>query len=41
VVNEEVFPLDRMEVNTKPNEEGSMVVVSLDESGTVIDLKAQ
>jgi hypothetical protein len=30
-----------MEVKTKPNQEGSMVVVSLNASGTVIDLKAQ
>lgn len=38
---EKVFPLDRMEVKTKPIAEGSMVVVELDETGTVIDLKAQ
>ncbi|WHZ23825.1 MAG: hypothetical protein OJF47_002937 [Nitrospira sp.] len=38
---EKVFPLDRMEVKTKPIAEGSMVVVELDESGTVIDLKEQ
>jgi len=38
---EKVFPLDRMEVKTKPIAEGSMVVVELDESGKVIDLKAQ
>lgn len=38
---EKVFPLDRMEVKTKPIAEGSMVVVELDENGTVIDLKAQ
>lgn len=36
---EKVFPLDRMEVKTKPIEEGSVVVVELDESGTVIDLR--
>lgn len=36
---EKVFPLDRMEVKTKPIAEGSMVVVELDESGTVIDLR--
>jgi hypothetical protein len=39
---EKVFPLERMEVKTKPIEEGSMIVVELDEKGTVIDLhKAQ
>ena len=38
---EKVFPLDRMEVKTKPIAEGSMVIVELDEGGTVIDLKAQ
>jgi hypothetical protein len=36
---EKVFPLDRMEVKTKPIAEGSMVTVELDENGTVIDLK--
>ena len=36
---EKVFPLDRMEVKTKPIPEGSMIIVELDEKGTVIDLK--
>lgn len=36
---EKVFPLDRMEVKTKPIAEGSKVIVELDESGTVIDLR--
>ena len=36
---EKVFPLDRMEIKTKPIEEGSMIVVELDEKGTVIDLR--
>jgi hypothetical protein len=36
---EKVFPLDRMEVKTKPIEEGSMITVELDEKGTVIDLR--
>ncbi len=36
---EKVFPLDRMEIKTKPIEEGSMVVVELDEQGIIIDLK--
>jgi uncharacterized protein YuzE len=36
---EKVFPLERMEVKTKPIPEGSMIVVELDEKGTVIDLK--
>jgi len=36
---EKVFPLERMEVKTKPIAEGSMIVVELDEKGTVIDLR--
>jgi uncharacterized protein YuzE len=36
---EKVFPLDRMEVKTKPIAEGSEVIVELDENGTVIDLR--
>jgi len=36
---EKMFPLERMEVKTKPIEEGSMIVVELDEKGTVIDLR--
>ncbi|HWV45322.1 MAG TPA: hypothetical protein VN039_04715 [Nitrospira sp.] len=36
---EKVFPLDRMEVKTKPIEEGSMITIELDEQGTVIDLR--
>jgi hypothetical protein len=36
---EKVFPLERMEVKTKPIPEGSMIVVELDEKGTVIDLR--
>jgi len=36
---EKVFPLERMEVKTKPIEEGSMITVELDEKGTVIDLR--
>ncbi|MFZ1744450.1 MAG: hypothetical protein WAU17_00900, partial [Nitrospirales bacterium] len=36
---EQVFPLERMEVKTKPIPEGSFVVVELNEDGTVIDLK--
>ena len=39
---EKVFPLERMEVKTKPIAEGSNIVVELNEEGTVIDLwKAQ
>ena len=34
-----MFPLDRMEVKTKPIAEGSKVIVELDENGTVIDLR--
>jgi uncharacterized protein YuzE len=36
---EKVFPLERMEMKTKPIPEGSMIVVEVDEKGTVIDLK--
>jgi hypothetical protein len=36
---EKVFPLERMEVKTKPIPEGSMIMVELDEKGTVIDLR--
>jgi len=36
---EKVFPLERMEVKTKPIEEGSMIVVELNEDGTVVDLR--
>ncbi len=36
---EKVFPLERMEVKTKPIAEGSNIVVELNEEGTVIDLK--
>lgn len=36
---EKVFPLERLEVKTKPIKEGSMVMVELNEEGTVIDLK--
>ena len=33
------FPLERMEVKTKPIAEGSHIVVELNEQGTVIDLR--
>ncbi len=36
---EKVFPLGRMEVKTKPIEEGSPIVVELNEEGTVVDLR--
>ena len=36
---EKVFPLERMEVKTKPIEEGTMITIELDEKGTVIDLR--
>lgn len=36
---EKVFPLERMEVKTKPIAEGSDIVVELNEEGTVIDLR--
>jgi uncharacterized protein YuzE len=36
---EKIFPLERMEVKTKPIAEGSQIVVELNEEGTVIDLR--
>lgn len=36
---ENVFPLERMEIKTKPIAEGSNIVVELNEDGTVIDLR--
>lgn len=36
---EQVFPLERMEVKTKPIDEGTMVVLELNEEGNVIDLR--
>lgn len=36
---EKVFPLERMEVKTKPIAEGSNIVVELNEEGTVIDIR--
>lgn len=35
---EKVFPLGRLEIKTKPIEEGAMVTVEVNEGGTVIDL---
>ena len=35
---EKVFPLERLEVKTKPIKEGSTITVELNENGTVIDL---
>lgn len=35
---EKIFPLGRLEVKTKPIEEGAAVTVEVNESGTVIDL---
>jgi len=36
---EKVFPLERMEVKTKPIADGSNIVVELNEQGTVIDVR--
>lgn len=36
---EKVYPLERMEVKTKPIAEGSQIVVELNEEGKVIDLR--
>ncbi len=36
---EQVFPLERMEIKTKPIKEGSQVTVELNEEGTVISLR--
>jgi hypothetical protein len=33
------FPLERMEVKTKPIADGSNIVVELNEQGTVIDVR--
>jgi hypothetical protein len=35
---EKTFPLGRLEIKTKPIEEGAMVTVEVNEAGTVIDL---
>lgn len=35
---EKVFPLGRLDIKTKPIEEGAMVTVEVNEAGTVIDL---
>ncbi len=35
---EKVFPIGRLEIKTKPIEEGAMVTVEVNEAGTVIDL---
>lgn len=36
---EKVFPLERMEVKTKPIPEGSMIIVEVNEDGSVVDLR--
>ena len=36
---EKVFPIERLEIKTKPIEEGTMVTVEVNEGGTVIDLR--
>jgi hypothetical protein len=36
---EKVFPLGRLEIKTKPIEEGTVVTVEVNEGGTVIDLR--
>lgn len=36
---EKVFPLGRLEIKTKPIEEGAVVTVEVNEGGTVIDLR--
>jgi hypothetical protein len=36
---EKVFPLERMEIKTKPIADGSNIVVELNEAGTVIDVR--
>jgi len=36
---EKVFPLERMEVKTKPIKDGANIVVELNEEGTVIDVR--
>jgi len=39
VEGEKVFPLGRLEIKTKPIEEGAVVTVEVNEGGTVIDLR--
>ena len=34
-----MFPLERMEIKTKPIADGDNIVVELNEEGTVIDLR--
>ena len=36
---EKVFPIERLEIKTKPIKEGTMVTVEVNEGGTVIDLR--
>ncbi len=36
---EKVFPINRLEIKTKPIEEGEIVTVEVNEGGTVIDLR--
>ena len=36
---EKVFPIERLEIKTKPIEEGTTVTVEVNEGGTVIDLR--
>jgi hypothetical protein len=39
VDGEKVFPIERLEIKTKPFEEGTMVIIEVNEGGTVIDLR--
>jgi hypothetical protein len=39
ITGEKVFPLGRIDLKTKPIEEGEVVTVELNESGTVIDIR--
>jgi len=34
-----IFPIERLEMKTKPIEEGTLVIVEVNEGGTVIDLR--
>lgn len=39
ITGEKVFPLGRIDLKTKPLEEGEVVTVELNENGTVIDIR--
>ncbi|MEX2492479.1 MAG: hypothetical protein WD425_12025 [Nitrospirales bacterium] len=38
--SEKIFPIERLTIKTKPIEEGTLVIIAVNEGGTVIDLRA-